>query len=145
LPFLTVNGKETNTMSAKVVPLKPKPKTVPSIENRKIAPPRRKRNADVSSPGAHPRPKWNRLMEAAWRIGRHRHRDRTPILMLYRHALRVSRGGEPAVGHGGLGRNAAARPTFDRVTGQAIEPCIADLRARHVPKRSLMALPNELG
>lgn len=74
----------------KVVPLRAAHEPTPNIENGKVAPPRRKANAELRpreylTPG-----EVDRLMDAAGQIGRHRHRDRTLVLMLYRHALRVS-------------------------------------------------------
>lgn len=76
--------------SAKVVPLRSTPGDTPNTENGKVPPPRRKRNAEVR-PREYLTPKEvEALMEAASKTGRHQHRDQTLILLVYRHALRVS-------------------------------------------------------
>lgn len=53
-------------------------------------PPRRPKNADVRSREYLTASEVDDLMRAAGSIGRHRHRDRTLILIGYRHGLRVS-------------------------------------------------------
>ena len=53
-------------------------------------PPRRKRNAEVRSREYLTTDEVDQLMAAAGSIGRHRHRDRTLVLLAYRHGLRVS-------------------------------------------------------
>ena len=61
----------------------------PDIVNGKV-PPKRRKNAD-SRPREYLIPdEIERLMDAAGSVGRHRHRDRTLILIAYRHGLRVS-------------------------------------------------------
>ncbi len=63
--------------------------TLPNTVNGKV-PPKRRRNAD-SRPREYLTPdEIERLMDAAGSVGRHRHRDRTLILIAYRHGLRVS-------------------------------------------------------
>jgi type 1 fimbriae regulatory protein FimB/type 1 fimbriae regulatory protein FimE len=53
-------------------------------------PPRRRKNTEVRSREYLTPDEVERLMDAAGKIGRHRHRDRTLVLIAYRHALRVS-------------------------------------------------------
>ena len=61
----------------------------PNPVNGKV-PARRRRNAEVRSREYLTRDEVEHLMEAAGKHGRHRHRDRTLILIAFRHALRVS-------------------------------------------------------
>ncbi len=64
-------------------------RAAPDIVNGKV-PPKRRKNAD-SRPREYLIPdEIERLMDAAGSVGRHRHRDRTLILIAYRHGLRVS-------------------------------------------------------
>lgn len=78
------------SQSKKIVPFRHAPQPAPPIENGKVAPPRRKPNAETRPREYLTPAEVERLMAAAGQVGRHRHRDRTLILMLYRHALRVS-------------------------------------------------------
>lgn len=52
--------------------------------------PRRRKNIDIRSREHLTPDEVDRLMAAASKLGRHGHRDKTLILMMYRHALRVS-------------------------------------------------------
>jgi type 1 fimbriae regulatory protein FimE len=61
----------------------------PHTVNGKV-PPRRRKNGDVRSREYLTNDEVERLMDAAGRTGRHRHRDRTLVLIAFRHALRVS-------------------------------------------------------
>src|SRR2546421_10658729 len=62
----------------------------PTIENGKVAPPRRLPNR-LRRSREHLTPhEVERLMKSAGSTGRHGHRDRTLILLAYRHGLRVS-------------------------------------------------------
>ena len=61
----------------------------PTPVNGKV-PARRRRNAEVRSREYLTRDEVERLMDAAGKQGRHRHRDRTLILIAFRHALRAS-------------------------------------------------------
>ena len=61
----------------------------PTIENGKV-PPRRKKNADVRSREHLTPDEVEMLIKAAKQVGRHRHRDATMIMLMYRHGLRVS-------------------------------------------------------
>jgi type 1 fimbriae regulatory protein FimE len=61
----------------------------PSTVNGK-APPLRRRNSEVRSREYLTPDEVTRLIDAAGKVGRHRHRDRTLILIAFRHALRVS-------------------------------------------------------
>ena len=63
--------------------------SAPSIENRKVAPPRRltnleRRSREHLTPG-----EVERLIAAAGKTGRHGLRDATLVLIAYRHGLRV--------------------------------------------------------
>jgi len=67
-------------------------------KNGKVAPPRRKRNAEARS-REHLTPREvEKLLEAARRSGRYGQRDETLLLITYRHALRVSEGGIAPLG-----------------------------------------------
>jgi type 1 fimbriae regulatory protein FimE len=61
----------------------------PSTENGKV-PPLRRRNSEVRSREHLTLDEVERLIDATGKTGRHRHRDRTLILIAFRHALRVS-------------------------------------------------------
>jgi len=56
----------------------------------KSAPPRKPKNADVRSREHLTPGEVDQLMAAAGKLGRHGHRDKTLILVMYRHGLRVS-------------------------------------------------------
>ncbi|MEW8015083.1 MAG: tyrosine-type recombinase/integrase [Candidatus Sedimenticola endophacoides] len=56
----------------------------------KNTPPRKPRNADVRSREYLTAAEVDKLMVAAGKLGRHGHRDRTLILVMYRHGLRVA-------------------------------------------------------
>ena len=62
---------------------------VPGTVNGKV-PPRRRTNAALRSREYLTQSEVERLMDAAGKAGRHRHRDRAMILVAFRHALRVS-------------------------------------------------------
>jgi len=72
-----------------VIPLRSDSRTRPNTVNGKV-PPRRKRNAEVRSREYLTPDEVDQIMAAAGGTGRHRHRDRTLILLAYRHGLRVS-------------------------------------------------------
>jgi type 1 fimbriae regulatory protein FimE len=74
---------------SKVVPIRPTVDNTPNTVNGKV-PPLRKRNRDVRSREYLTSDEVESLMVAAGKVGRHRHRDRTIILLTYRHGLRVS-------------------------------------------------------
>ena len=75
--------------SSKVVPLRAAIREVPTIENGK-APPLRRRNSEVRSREYLTPAEIERLIASAKSLGRHGHRDATLILLAYRHGLRVS-------------------------------------------------------
>jgi len=74
---------------SKVVAFKRSNNSAPTTVNGKV-PPIRKRNKDVRSREYLTQDEVDALMVAAGSTGRHRHRDRTLILLAYRHGLRVS-------------------------------------------------------
>lgn len=76
--------------SAEVVPLRSTKGEPPAFENGKVGPPRRRPNSEVRPREYLTPAEVERLMEAAGQIGRHGHRDRSLILVMYRHGLRVS-------------------------------------------------------
>ena len=73
---------------AKVVAFKGAKKAAPDNEMRKV--PTRPKNRDVRSREHLLPDEVEALMKAAGQVGRHRLRDRTLILLAYRHGLRVS-------------------------------------------------------
>ncbi len=74
----------------KISALRVAPRPHPTIENGKVAPPRRLPNRERRS-REHLMPhEVERIMKAAGAVGRHGHRDSTLILLAYRHGLRVS-------------------------------------------------------
>ena len=62
----------------------------PSYVKPKVIPPGRRKNADYRTREHLTQDEVDALMEAAGKTGRHPHRDRTLILLAFRHALRVS-------------------------------------------------------
>jgi type 1 fimbriae regulatory protein FimE len=78
--------------TSKVIPLRGKKADVPNTENGKVVPPSRKnqRNKDVRPREYLTEDEVDQLMTAAATCGRHGHRDRTLILIAFRHALRAS-------------------------------------------------------
>ena len=72
-----------------VIALRTNSRRRPNTLNGKV-PPRRKKNADVRSREYLTPDEVDQIMTAAGGVGRHRHRDRTLILLAYRHGLRVS-------------------------------------------------------
>jgi type 1 fimbriae regulatory protein FimB/type 1 fimbriae regulatory protein FimE len=74
---------------SKVVPLRQPEVARPATLNGKV-PPKRQRNKELRSREYLIADEIDRLIAAAGRVGRHRHRDKTMILLAYRHGLRVS-------------------------------------------------------
>ena len=62
----------------------------PNIKNGKVPPPRRRKNSELRSREYLTPDEVDKLIAAAGKLGRHGHRDRTLILIAFRHALRVS-------------------------------------------------------
>jgi type 1 fimbriae regulatory protein FimE len=90
LPTRTANGKVAPRAPATGAPLRVIPCLSPSIENGKVAPPRRQPNTTRRSREHLTPAEVQALIKAAGRLGRHGHRDATLILLAYRHGLRVS-------------------------------------------------------
>lgn len=74
----------------KVIEIPRAAKSGPGTQNGKVDPPTRRHNRDRRSREHLLPDEVDRLIAAAGRLGRHRHRDATLILLAYRHALRVS-------------------------------------------------------
>lgn len=73
----------------RVLSFSPPKASTPSTVNRKV-PPGRPRNSDVRTREHLTAREVDRLIQAAGKQGRHGHRDSTLVLVMYRHALRVS-------------------------------------------------------
>jgi integrase len=73
---------------AKILPFEGKKTSPPDNILRKV--PGRTKNSDVRSREYLTQDEVEALMKAAGNTGRHRHRDQTLILMMFRHGLRVS-------------------------------------------------------
>ena len=73
---------------AKILPFQGKPPTLPDNILRKVS--GRPKNADVRRREYLTPDEVEFLMKSAGSIGRHRHRDKTLILLMYRHGLRVT-------------------------------------------------------
>lgn len=92
---------------ANVVALRAKETSAPDNVLRKV--PCRPKNRDVRS-REHLLPKEvESLMKSTGKVGRHGLRDRTLILVAYRHGLRVSRAGRSEIGSGGIQTRPATR------------------------------------
>jgi len=74
---------------SKIVQLQTAVRATPNTKNGKV-PPRRRKNAEIRSREYLTAEEVDRLMEAAGKVGRHRYRDRTLVLIAFRHALRAS-------------------------------------------------------
>ena len=86
---MTHNGKDGEAAMSKVVAFKQSKDSSPNTVNGKV-PPLRQRNKDVRTREYLTQDEVDALMAAAGSTGRHRHRDKTLILIAYRHGLRVS-------------------------------------------------------
>jgi type 1 fimbriae regulatory protein FimB/type 1 fimbriae regulatory protein FimE len=98
---------------SKVVDL---PRASFSGKSEKPAPPRKPKNADVRSREHLTPGEVDQLMAAAGKLGRHSYRDKTLILVMYRHALRACvRTDRPTLGPGGPeGRTRPYQPAQER-------------------------------
>jgi type 1 fimbriae regulatory protein FimB/type 1 fimbriae regulatory protein FimE len=86
---MTHYGKVEDKQMSKVVAFRHSDQASPNTVNGKV-PPLRKRNKDVRSREYLTPDEVDQLIAAAGSTGRHKHRDRTMILVAYRHGLRVS-------------------------------------------------------
>lgn len=75
---------------SKIIELRQRVVTSPATQNGKVAPPRRKRNSELRPREYLLEQEVDALTMAAGRLGRHGHRDKTLIMLAYRHGLRVS-------------------------------------------------------
>ena len=82
-------GKAGKSTAGKIVTFRANKATAPTPVNGKV-PPRRMPNAAVRSREYLTGDEVDKLTTAARKVGRHRHRDATLIVIAYRHALRVS-------------------------------------------------------
>ena len=88
-PLMPLNGKVRKLEMDNIIELQTIWQSTSIPVNGKV-PPRRKTNAALRSREYLTQEEVARLMDAAGKTGRHCHRDRTLILMAFRHALRVS-------------------------------------------------------
>ncbi len=88
-PKRAVNGKAGDKAAGKILAFRNRQAKSPAPVNGKV-PPRRVPNSAVRSREYLTGDEVDQLMAAARKVGRHRHRDATLILIAYRHALRVS-------------------------------------------------------
>jgi type 1 fimbriae regulatory protein FimB/type 1 fimbriae regulatory protein FimE len=72
-----------------IVPLEVDRHAAPNTINGKV-PPRRRKNSEVRRREYLTPDEGDKLMDVAGKLGLHGHRDRTLILIAFRHALRVS-------------------------------------------------------
>ena len=89
-PKRAVNGKVENRQMSKILHLPTARQAGPSTVNGKVTPPRRRKNQERRSREYLTPDEVERMITAAGSLGRHGHRDRTLILLAYRHALRIS-------------------------------------------------------
>jgi type 1 fimbriae regulatory protein FimB/type 1 fimbriae regulatory protein FimE len=89
-PKMYLFGKDALALAAKIASMRNAQSSSRNIENGKVAPPRRQKNCELRTREYLTPGEVERLMVAAGKIGRHRHRDKTLLLMMYRHGLRVS-------------------------------------------------------
>ncbi len=75
---------------AEVIDISTRKRTKPNTQNGKVSPPLRVTNISQRSREHLTPDEVKRLMHAAGKLGRHGDRDKTLILLAYRHALRVS-------------------------------------------------------
>ncbi len=90
LPRTTLHGKVTSVEPTEPAALNPANRPSRDTLNGKVLPPRRQTNASVRSREFLTPDEIEAVMKAAGSVGRHRHRDRTMILVAYRHGLRAS-------------------------------------------------------
>ena len=88
-PFATQNGKEGERRMNKITTLPAGSAPCPATVNGNVLPPPRQKYAEVRSREHLTFDEVSRLVKAAGSVGRHRHRDRTLILLSYSHGLRV--------------------------------------------------------
>jgi type 1 fimbriae regulatory protein FimE len=90
LPKKSENGKLTNQMAAMTEGIASLNHDPRSTQSGKVGPPRRVRNRERRTREYLIPREVAKVIVAAGRLGRHRHRDATLILLAYRHGLRVS-------------------------------------------------------
>jgi type 1 fimbriae regulatory protein FimE len=88
-PLMFVNGRVYSASMGQVIELRRRRKRAPNPVNGKVAPPRRKSNRDSRTREYLTPTEIESLLDAA-ASGRYGHRDRTLLLVMYRHGLRVS-------------------------------------------------------
>jgi type 1 fimbriae regulatory protein FimE len=88
-PIITLLGRVYSPPMGQVVELPKRRKRAPNAVNGKVAPPRRKPNRVYRTREYLTPAEMETLLECAG-SGRHGHRDRTLLLLMYRHGLRVS-------------------------------------------------------
>jgi type 1 fimbriae regulatory protein FimE len=88
-PLMSLNGRVYSPPMGQVIELPKRRKRTRNAVNGKVAPPRRKRNTDTRT-REYLTPTEIEAMLAAAASNRHGHRDRTLLLVMYRHGLRVT-------------------------------------------------------
>jgi type 1 fimbriae regulatory protein FimE len=88
---MSVIGKEVSALMAQVIELSRRSRKSPIAENGKV-PPRRRPNRALRTREFLTPDEVERLLVAAGQRGRYGARDRTLLLLMYRHGLRVSEG-----------------------------------------------------
>jgi len=89
-PLMTILGLDTGATMNNIIELHTNQTTQPSSVNGNVSPPRRKKNTEVRSREYLTSQEVDALIKAAGNVGRHKHRDKTLILVMHRHGLRVS-------------------------------------------------------
>jgi type 1 fimbriae regulatory protein FimE len=88
-PLMSINGRVYSTGMGQVIELRKRRRVAPNAIKGKVAPPRRRPNHDTRTREYLTPTEMQTLMDASI-SGRYGQRDRTLLLLMYRHGLRVS-------------------------------------------------------
>src|SRR5260370_27457785 len=86
---MSINGRVYCILMGQGIELRKRRRVAPNAESGKVAPPRRRPNQDTRTREYLTPGEIETLLDAA-ASGRYGHRDRTLLLVMYRHGLRVS-------------------------------------------------------